>query len=174
MKVDFLLRRFEINPKDTGWRIGKLIDKEKIEYKVFPNILKDNFEIPRFNPFEYLDSNPDLSDIDCHLGWHFLSQGLIEGRPIGKQGFLSRFISGFVASDVKDRDKWPSASLIGRDKVSNSKDLELVLQNIPAADYYAFNGKFCLFHIGSKGKGQIRNEIEILDGVVAEFAARVS
>jgi hypothetical protein len=26
MKVDFLLRRFEINPKDTGWRIGILIE----------------------------------------------------------------------------------------------------------------------------------------------------
>jgi hypothetical protein len=77
-----------------------------------------------------------------------------------------------VGSDIIDKSKWPSTSLLGRDKVSNSNDLEIVLQAIPAADFYAFNGKFCLFHIGSKGKGQIRNEIEILDGIVTEFAAR--
>ncbi len=171
-KINFLLRRFEINPKDTGWRIGNLLEKNHIEYKVFSSILKDNFEIPGFNPSEYLESNLDLSNIDRHLGWHFLSQGLFEARQIGNQGYFPRMLHKFVGSDIIDKSKWPSTSLLGRDKVSNSNDLEIVLQAIPAADFYAFNGKFCLFHIGSKGKGQIRNEIEILDGIVTEFAAR--
>ena len=174
MKVDFLLRRFEINPKDTGWRIGILIENQNIKYKIFPNILKENLKVHGFNPAEYLKSNLDLNDIDRHLGWHFLSQGLIEGRIIGNQGYLPRFIRRFVGSDVTDKSKWPSDSILGRDKVSNSKDLELVLQNIPAADYYALDGRFCLFHIGSKGKGQIQDEIGILDGIVAEFAGRVA
>lgn len=173
MKVDFLLRRFEISPKDTGWRIGILIEKRNINYKVLPNILKENFKVHGFNEAEYLKANSDINNIENHLGWHFLTQGLIEGRILGKQGCLPRFISKFIGSDVNDLSKWPSSSILGRNKVSNSEDLELVLKNIPAADYYAFNGKFCLFHIGSKGKGQIQNEIGILDGIVTKFAERV-
>ena len=173
-KVDFLLRRFEINPKDTGWRIGDLLEKKNIQFKVLPNILKDSYEIPGFNQSEYLKCNLDLSNIDRHLGWHFLSQGLLEGRQIGNQGFFPRMMRRFIGSDVINKSKWPPTSLLGKDRVSNSGDLEIVLQAIPAADFYAFNGKFCLFHIGSKGKGQIQNEIDTLDGVVAEFAARVA
>lgn len=171
-KEDLLLRRFEINPKDTGWRIGILIEEQNIKYKVFPNILKENFKVHGFNQSEYLKSNQDISDIENHLGWHFLTQGLFEGRIIGNQGFLPRFLRKFMGSNVDDTSKWPSSSILGGDKVSNSQDLELVLKNIPAADYYAFNGRFCLFHIGSKGKGQIQNEIEILDGIVVEFTRR--
>lgn len=174
MKVDFLLRRFQINPKDTGWRIGILIENQNLRYKVFPNILKENNKVHGFNQAEYLKSNLDLTNIDRHLEWHFLSQGLIEGRNIGNQGYLPRFIRWFVGSEVTDKSKWPSVSILGKDKISNSKDLQLVLQSIPAADYYAFNGRFCLFHIGSKGKGQIQDEIGILDGIVAEFAGRVA
>jgi hypothetical protein len=174
IKEVLLNRRFKINPEDTGWRIGNLLESENIEYMVFPNILKENYRVPGFNQKEYLNKNRDLNDIESHLGWHFLSQGLLEARYIGNQGYLPRLLRRFVGSDANDTSKWPSSSILGRDKVSNSKDLELVLQKIPAADYYAFNGKFTLFHIGSKGKGQIHNEIGILDSIVAEFSGRVA
>ena len=75
-------------------------------------------------------------------------------------------------SDVVERSKWPTSSLLGALYLSNQKEFELVQKAIPAADCYAVGNEFSLFHIGSKGKGQIRDELKILDDLICEFVSR--
>ena len=169
VKIDFLLRRFEINPKDTGWKLGELIEESNLQYTVLPNILKREIKIPGFKYLDFLASNEDLLHIEGNLGWYFLTQGLTEGRKIGAQGIFPRALQKIIGSNVRDRSKWPPTSLLGALQISNKNVFDRVQQAIPAADFYAFGNDFCIFHIGSKGKGQISDEIKILDDLIDMF-----
>ncbi len=171
-KSSLIQKRFEINPLDTGWRVGALLDSEDISFETFPNILKTELGIPGFNRKEYLKVNVDLSHISGHIGWHLLAHGLIEDRRLGRQGLLPKFLKSFMRSKVADLTKWPASSFLGRELVSNPSDLSLLLNAIPAADCYSFNGKFSIFHLGSKGKGHLQNELEILDHVLSKFVRK--
>ena len=83
---------------------------------------------------------------------------------------LPKILNRFIHSRASTFSKWPVTSYVGRDSISNPSDLSQVLRAIPAADCYAHAGKFSIFHIGSKGKGQLQNEIELLDRVISNFA----
>lgn len=169
-KINVIQKRYEINPLDTGWRIGALLEKEMLSYETFPNIVKSEIDLAGFNQTEYLKANEDLSHLGNHLGWYFLVHGLLEGRQLGRQGMLPRILNRFIHSRASTFSKWPVTSYVGRDSISNPSDLSQLLRAIPAADCYARAGKFSIFHIGSKGKGQLQNEIELLDRVISNFA----
>ncbi len=172
VKIDLLLRRYEINPRDTGWRLGDKIEDGKLKFKVYPNILNREIKIPGFRTHEYLAENQDLQHIYGNLGWYFLAQGLTEGRQIGSQGVIPRIIQKFNGVRVIGRAKWPPSSILGALYVSNQQELDLVQRAIPAADFYAIGNEFSFFHIGSKGKGQISDEIRILDDLIDEFVSK--
>jgi hypothetical protein len=169
-KINVIQKRYEINPRDTGWRIGELLENEESSYETFPNIVKSELDLAGFNRSEYLKVNEDLMHLGNHLEWYFLVHGLMEGRRLGKQGILPRILNRFIHSRATSLSKWPVTSYVGRDLISNTSDLSQVLGAFPAADCYALHGKFSIFHIGSKGKGHLQNETEILDRVISKFA----
>lgn len=169
-KISVIQKRYEINPRDTGWTIGELLENEEFSYETFPNIVKSELDLAGFNRGEYLKVNKDLSHLGNHLEWFFLVHGLIEGRRLGKQGILPRILNRFIHSRAAYLSKWTVTSYVGRDMILNPSDLSKVLATIPNADCYARNGKFSIFHIGSKGKGHFQNELEILDRVISKFA----
>ena len=171
-KIDLLHRRYEINSRDTGWRLGDKIDDGKLAFKVYPNIINREIKIPGFRTPEYLAVNQDLQHLYGNLGWYFLAQGLTEGRQIGSQGVIPRIIQKFTGVRVIERAKWPSSSLLSALCISNQKELDLVQRAIPSADFYAIGDEFSFFHIGSKGKGQIIDEIRILDDLIDKFVSK--
>jgi hypothetical protein len=172
LKIDLLQRRFEINARDTGWSLGEKIANDQLSFVVYPNILSREIRIPGFRSPEYVAVNHDLQHLNGNIGWYFLTQGLTEGRPIGDQGVFPRMLQKFAKSDVTDRSKWPPSSLLGSSCLTNQKEFDLVQKCIPAADCYAVGSEFSLFHIGSKGKGQISDEIKVLDDLIGEFVSR--
>ena len=68
----------------------------------------------------------------------------------------------------------PPSSLLGALRVSNRDVFNLIQTAIPAADFYAVGNEFSLFHIGSKGKGQIHDEIKVLDNLICELIFKSS
>ena len=171
MKVNMINRRHEINPLDTGWRLGVLIEREKIPFQIYPNILTNEMEICGFNCSEYLLANEDLSHLSGHLGWYFFRHGLTEARGLGIQGIVPKMLRRFIRSNLTDRAKWPVDSLLGRDRVSNLDYLKFFLEAFPRADYYAVVDKFCLFHLSTTGKGHV-DDINILDKIIAEVISK--
>jgi hypothetical protein len=171
LKINVIQKRYEINPQDTGWRIGSILEAKGSSFETLPNILKSDFDIVGFNRYEYLKVNGDLTHLSDHLGWYFLVHGLIEGRGLGRQGAIPLLLNRFIHNKLTIRSKWPVNAFVGRDSISNKSDLSLVVGAIPAADCYSHDGKFSIFHIGSKGKGQLQDEIEILDKVISKFVA---
>lgn len=162
-------KRYLINPYDTAWRLGAEIEHLGVQVKIYPNILKTETKICGFNSREYLINNPDLSHLEGFLGWHFASQGLFEGREIGSQKILVNVLKLFFGGEPISREKWPSTSLISSQNIENYKLFEFIKGQIPAADFYAVNQELSFFHLGSKGKGRVTKEIQILDLIIKKI-----
>lgn len=171
-KISTLNGRFRINPLDTAWRIAEHIGENGIHFKILPYIIKSDTRVFGFSPGEYLANNPDLTHLEEYLGWHFVNHGLLEGRSLGSQGFMPRLLMWLMRSSPISTKKWPVDSLIVGKQIDNLQLFNFIRAQIPEADYYAVDNRFAFFHLGSKGKGRISHEIDVLDAVILKILDR--
>lgn len=164
-KLSNLEKRPRINPCDTGWRILEHIELNQIKTIVCPYIVFGDVRILGLNRKSFLERNPAFLPIKNHLGWYFLNHAVIESRDTGTQGFIPRLIKSFIGETEVYGDKWPISSLVSSLEITNQDKLWTLRKGFPSADYYGFDGRVSFFHLGSKGKEQGSNHLNILDAI---------
>lgn len=133
--------------QDTGWKNREVLARNS--YFVLPHVIKPRKVNLRFNESEYLNLNLDLQMSNVNPTWHALMHGIFEGRGLGNQRALWKFLAGRLSSRTKSKDYFPASSLT---MIEQHLFRQPEYKNFRYAYLYALKGELFCVHLGHGGK----------------------
>ena len=157
---NFPYRNMELY-RDTGW-----FNREKFlefNFEILPHRINKVNSIGKFDSHEYLKFNSDLELVGVDPGWHAMTHGIFEGRPLGKQSLMYLTLGQLLKPQKQRFMFFPILSIKMKESIFDELDTSFNWGKFRNGFEYILDDHIFCIHLGHQGKDVVEGDMNKLE-----------